>query len=331
MARPASLSETKTALEITAGNSLGAAQANEVEIYELLHPTPPTEWDATVEQEACDPERLQTTAAFISHTATQSSPGASGGDTAHFIRRTRPLLLIVVTGEKGGGGKTPVALLTASFLQRRHWSWKGVDLDGANQQFAAAAPDLISGFTLTKNAELDWEQVYAFGNFIGEAMKSDTVRAVVIDLGAARLELFRTVFAETGLEERVGTEIDLALFYNLIADHGSLSTLRNNMGVLDRFDKGAHWVVIRNAWKGEVTEYDTGTVIRPYLQQRGVHELHLKRLRDEAAIQRWGRSRKLLGAYLPDLPFTEQAVFGKWANYFLQQLAQLPFLKADCE
>ena len=50
-------------------------------------------------------------------------------------------------------------------------------------------------------------------------------------------------------------------------------------------------MVIRNAWKGEVTEYDTGTVLRPYLQQRGVHELHLKRLRDEAAIQRWGRSR----------------------------------------
>ena len=195
--------------------------------------------------------------------------------------------------------------------------------------FAAAAPDLITGFTLTKDGELDWGQVYEFGDFIAEAMKSGTVGAVVVDLGAGHLELFRTVLAETGLDERVGKEIALVLFYNLIADHGSLSTLRNNMTVLDRFEKGAHWVVIRNAWKGEVTEYDTGTVIRPNLQKRGVHELHLKRLRDEAAIQRWGRSRKLLAEYLADLKFTEQAVFGKWADYFLQQLSKLPFFQGD--
>jgi hypothetical protein len=319
----------KTAQEMPDGNSFGAAHAHEIEVYEVQRPALTFERGATVEQKVFGSEHSQTTAPFISNTPTHLSNDSESRDARQSICRTGPLLLIVVTGEKGGGGKTPVALLTASYLQRKRWSWKGIDLDGANKQFAAAAPASISGFTLTKNGELDWEQVYAFGDFIAEAMKSGTVGAVVVDLGAGHLELFKTALAETGLEERVGKEITLVLFYNLIADHGSLSTLRNNVDALDRFEKGAHWVVIRNAWKGEVTEYDTGTVIRPNLQKRGVHELHLKRLRDEAALQRWGRSRKLLGEYLSDLPFTEQAVFGTWANYFLQQLAQLPFLKGD--
>ena len=180
------------------------------------------------QQETFDPKRLQTTASLISHTSTHLSDDVQGGDTRQIIRRTGPLLLIVVTGEKGGGGKTPVALLTASYLQRKRWSWKGIDLDGANKLFAAAAPDLIPGFTLTKDGELDWDQVYEFGDFIAEAMNSETTKAVIVDLGAAQLELFKTVLAETGLEDRIGEEITLVLFYNLLADHGSLSTLRNN-------------------------------------------------------------------------------------------------------
>src|SRR3954452_20373952 len=98
MARPETSSEMKTAQEMPAGNSFGAAYAPEIEIYELLPPAPTSEWGATVEQKAFGSKHSQTTALFISNTPTHLSNDSETGDARQSLCRIGPLLLIVVTG-----------------------------------------------------------------------------------------------------------------------------------------------------------------------------------------------------------------------------------------
>jgi MinD superfamily P-loop ATPase len=46
------------------------------------------------------------------------------------------MLLVLITGQKGGVGKTTFANLLANWLDRQHVVWRGVDSDAENRFFA---------------------------------------------------------------------------------------------------------------------------------------------------------------------------------------------------
>jgi hypothetical protein len=230
------------------------------------------------------------------------------------------MLLVINTGEKGGAGKSVVAGTLASYFEARKWSWKGIDLDNSNKQFATLGEERVKGFTLQERGELIAPEVTRFGDYIGGLMEAKSVDALILDLGGGQLDLVLGALEDTGLQDQIGGGITLVLAYTIVASVQSLSTLANNLTILDSI-AGAHWLIVRNAWKGPLDVYDGSTKVRPHLRGIGAYEIDIERIRDEAILNEWTRSGQLLGDFLTlDRGFTLRAKLTSWASRIYEQL-----------
>jgi hypothetical protein len=208
------------------------------------------------------------------------------------------MLLVLSTGEKGGSGKSLLAWVLASYFHSKKWRWKGVDIDKANQQFATLGEDKVQGFTLQDdNLEVDPRQVTAFANYVGGAMEAGELDAIVVDVGAGQLGLIRGALRETGLEDFIGRKLTLVVVYTIVSNRQSVSTLVNNMTILDGTE-GAHWLIVRNAYKGPLADYDKSTTLRPHLLKAGATEIDIEKIRDESILDAWMNSGEVLGVFL---------------------------------
>jgi hypothetical protein len=208
------------------------------------------------------------------------------------------MLLVLSTGEKGGSGKSLLAWVLASYFQTNELRWKGVDIDKANQQFATLGEAKVQGFELQDdNLEVNPRQVTTFANYVGGAMEDGELDAILLDVGAGQLGLIRGALRETGLDDFIGRKLTLVIVYTIVSTRQSISTLVNNMTILDGVE-GAHWLIVRNAYKGPLVDYDKSTTLRPHLLKAGATEIDVERIRDEAILNEWMDSGQLLGDFL---------------------------------
>ncbi len=207
----------------------------------------------------------------------------------------------LVTGQKGGVGKTLFARALAAWLNEQRSTWAGIDTDQENKFFSHDYPREVSQHTLyDETGRLNESAINDIVNAIAAAMESGTVERFVVDMGAAQLNALFGAFRETGLVNEIGGRLNLMLYYLLLDEPQSLSTLKNNVALLDDI-AGAQWVVVKNQWKGRLAGYEDGRIIRPEMQARNAIEFVMPKMSDpENAVKVLDTSGLAMAEFIAD-------------------------------
>jgi hypothetical protein len=229
--------------------------------------------------------------------------------------------LVIITGQKGGVGKTLTAQVLATWLRRRNVNWRGADTDQENKFFADVNRQTVRAYTLYDRAgRLVTSATNALIDAIGEALEED-VDVFVVDMGAGQLQTLMGAMRETAVLDEVGKSLGLTVAYVLIDDVESLSTLHNNQAVLDGL--AAQWVVVKNLRDGPLTLYETSEALRPEMQRRNALEMQLPALEDHDVLQAFKLTGLTLEAFADPVsqqPWSQRGRLKNWLNSVMVQL-----------
>ncbi|HTV73904.1 MAG TPA: hypothetical protein VME66_09390 [Candidatus Acidoferrales bacterium] len=232
--------------------------------------------------------------------------------------------LVIVTGQKGGVGKTLTAQVLATWLRRRNVNWRGADTDQENKFFADVNRQNVRAYTLyDRSGRLVTTAINAFIDAIGEAL-DDGVDVFVVDMGAGQLQTLMGALRETAVLDEVGKSVGLTVAYVLVDDVESLSTLHNNQAALDGL--AAQWVVVKNLRDGPLTLYETSEALRPEMQRRNALEMQLPALEDRDVLQSFKLTGLTLEAFADPAsqqPWSQRGRLKTWLNSALAQLDAL--------
>jgi len=144
-------------------------------------------------------------------------------------------------------------------------------------------------------------------------------------MGAGHLQTLFSGFKATGLIEEFGKNIQLYLFYCILEEQQSLSTLKNNLNVLDEIP-GAQWVVVKNLRDGKIKLYDDSVNLRAELISREAKEIELPKMHDPEVFQAVGRSGLALDAFINAKDMAEWATRGRVKTWLQQCYAEYTLL-----
>jgi hypothetical protein len=92
-------------------------------------------------------------------------------------RKAIIMRLVLITGQKGGVGKTTFANLLANWLNRQHIVWHGVDADAENKFFADVNPGMVEKlFLYDYSGRLVESAINTLVDSIAGAMEDGTTR-----------------------------------------------------------------------------------------------------------------------------------------------------------
>jgi nucleoside-triphosphatase THEP1 len=223
--------------------------------------------------------------------------------------------LVIITGQKGGVGKTLTAQVLATWLRRRNVNWRGADTDQENKFFADVNRQNVRAYTLyDRSGRLVTSAINALIDAIGEALEED-VDVFMVDMGAGQLQTLMGAMRETAVLEEVGKSLGLTVAYVLVDDVESLSTLHNNQAVLDGLP--AQWVVVKNLRDGPLTLYETSEALRPEMQRRNALEMQLPALEDHDVLQAFKLTGLTLEAFADPSskqPWSQRGRLKNWLN-----------------
>src|SRR5450631_19551 len=112
--------------------------------------------------------------------------------------------LVLITGQKGGVGKTTFANLLSNWLDRQHVIWRGVDSDAENRFFADVNKAVEKIFLYDHSGRLMESAVNTLVDSIAGAMEDGTTETFVVDMGAGQLHAILGAMRTTGLLGEVG-------------------------------------------------------------------------------------------------------------------------------
>ncbi|HEY0798215.1 MAG TPA: hypothetical protein VGD50_03640 [Candidatus Baltobacteraceae bacterium] len=228
--------------------------------------------------------------------------------------------LVIITGQKGGVGKTLTAQVLATWLRRRSITWRGADTDQENKFFADVNRQNVRAYTLyDASGRLVISAINALIDAIGEAI-DDEVDVFVIDMGAGQLQTLMGALRETDVLGEVGKTIGLTVAYVLVDDVESLSTLHNNQAALDGL--AAQWVVVKNLRDGPLTLYETSEALRPEMQRRNALEVELPALGDHDVLQAFKLTGLTLEGFVDpssQQPWSQRGRLKNWLGHATAQ------------
>lgn len=205
--------------------------------------------------------------------------------------------LVVITGQKGGVGKTLTAQALSTWLRRRQVTWRGIDTDQENKFFADANKEEVRPHTLYDTVgRLVDEAVNDIVDEVAKAMNSGT-DVFVVDMGAGQLQALLGGMRETGLLSELGKTLELTAIYVLTQDVQSLSTLVNNYTILDGL-RGAKWIVLLNERDGPVNLYLESDELRPAMIERDASEIVMPNVSDKSVFRSFNESGLQLDQFL---------------------------------
>jgi CobQ/CobB/MinD/ParA nucleotide binding domain len=188
--------------------------------------------------------------------------------------------LVLITGQKGGVGKTTFANLLSNWLDRQHVVWRGVDSDAENRFFADVNKGGVENiFLYDHNGRLMESAVNILVDSIAGAMEDGTTETFVVDMGAGQLHAILGAMRTTGLLAEVGSHLKLTIPYVLTMDVESLNTLMHNVDTFDEM-RDVQWLIVKNEKDGLLKAYDESTVLRPAMEQRGALSIRIPREHD---------------------------------------------------
>lgn len=187
--------------------------------------------------------------------------------------------LVLITGQKGGVGKTTFANLLSNWLDRQHVIWRGVDSDAENSFFADVNKGVEKIFLYDHDGRLMESAVNALVDSIAGAMEDGTTETFVVDMGAGQLHAILGAMRTTSLLGEVGSLLKLTIPYVLTMDIESLNTLMHNVDTFDEL-RDIQWVIVKNEKEGLLKAYDESTVLRPAMEQRRALSVRIPREHD---------------------------------------------------
>jgi hypothetical protein len=225
--------------------------------------------------------------------------------------------LEIISGQKGGVGKTLFAHARAAWLDKSGIAWAGADTDTANRFFNKLHPVKVAPIILyDRDGSLAKETALDLVDSIAAKMDAGDVDTYVIDMGAGQLDAFLSVFRKTGLFAEVGAALQLTVFYVITNDIQSVSTLSANMAEFDTVP-GTQWIVVRNFIVGETKLYDESKNIRPAMLARNAKEVEMPNLfkEDESLLDGWKAAKVTIDAYAVKFAsFSRRALLKGWLN-----------------
>ena len=189
--------------------------------------------------------------------------------------------LILVTGQKGGVGKTTFALWLMGMLTKLRLLWSGIDTDLANQTFAALGGDNVEPISIL---EADgFFDPNAMNMLVDDlAAKAHTEETIIIDVAAG---LLPAIFAQMRARQLFGSTcvIPTTIAYVLLNDDASVSTLTQLVDIADEI-AGVSWLIVLNERDGRVAQYLDDSPAQAAMIQRHAEQLTIPALRDPAVL-----------------------------------------------
>jgi hypothetical protein len=189
--------------------------------------------------------------------------------------------LILVTGQKGGVGKTTFALWLMGMLTKLGLLWSGIDTDLANQTFAALGGDNVEPISIL---EADgFFDANAMNMLVDDlAAKADTDETIIIDVAAG---LLPAIVAQMRARQLFGSTcvIQTTIAYVLLNDDASVSTLTQLVDIADDI-AGVSWLIVLNERDGRVAQYLDDSPAQAAMIQRNAAQLTIPALRDPAVL-----------------------------------------------
>lgn len=220
--------------------------------------------------------------------------------------------LIIVSGQKGGVGKTLFAHSLVSWNRAHGIRFSGIDTDQENK-FFAHLHDEVSQVTLYHaDGALDADAIHEIVDAIANAMQGGVVENFIVDMGAGQLNAFIGAFRQTGLFAEAGRSLNLTVAYVITQSVQSLSTLVHNA---DAFDDvaGAQWVIVRNQVEGPTALYDDSETLRKNMLAKGSIEIEMGDLRDRTILKDWEQSGLRLEDYMAkSASWSRRATLRSW-------------------
>lgn len=231
--------------------------------------------------------------------------------------------LILVTGQKGGVGKTTFTHVLANYLTQADIRWRGLDTDQENKGFADLYPDQVTGITLyTSEGRLVDDAVNGVVDDIANAMESGNIDVFVCDMGAGQLNAFLGALRETGLMSEVGGRLRMTCAYVIVGTVESVSTLMSNCTAFDDIP-AIRWMIVRNAKEGSLSDYDNSGKVRPAMRERRAVEIEMPAISDKTVLPGWSRSGLTLAAFLEPsnrMPFSARGRLSAWLKAMHSEL-----------
>jgi len=233
--------------------------------------------------------------------------------------------LVVITGQKGGVGKTLTAQALSTWLRRKQATWRGIDTDQENKFFADANKEEVRPYTLYDTAgRLVDETINDIVDEIAKAVEAN-IDVFVVDMGAGQLQALIGGMRETGLLSELGKSLELTAIYVLTQDVQSLSTLVNNHTILDGL-RGTKWIVLLNERDGPVTLYLESDALRPAMAERDASEIQMPNVADKSVFRSFNESGLQLDQFLDPARQQSWAQRGRlqvWLDAFTTQFDTL--------
>lgn len=231
--------------------------------------------------------------------------------------------LILVTGQKGGVGKTTFTHILTNYLTQAKVRWRGLDTDQENKGFADIYPDQVNGITLyTSEGRLVDETINSVVDEIANAMESGDIDVFVCDMGAGQLNAFMGALRETGLISEVGGQLRMTCAYVIVGTIEILSTLMGNHTLFDDVP-AIQWMVVKNEKEGSLSAYDESRELRPAMLSRRAVEVEMPAIADKTVLPGWSRSGLTLAAFLEPsnkMPFSARGRLSAWLKAMHSEL-----------
>lgn len=202
--------------------------------------------------------------------------------------------LVLVTGQKGGVGKTLFARALATWLDRQSVPWVGIDTDPANPTFAhQGGTHVVSVPLYDRSGYLVPAAINHIVDDLVERAESD--ETIVLDMGAGQLT---AIFEGFRARRLLGSQsvLPVTLAYLIHRDPASVSTLAQVVDIADDVSDVA-WLIVRNERDGPVRQYD-GSATQAELAKRRAAEMSLPALRDHLVFDALDESHLTMEQFL---------------------------------